>query len=241
MIEAAGLGLPRLGERGEQLFGAKQQVVEIHGAGGLQSVLVAAIGRGGQMLLVGLSQGGRLFRPNRGRFPAADEVEQIAGPKQPVGHLDLAQGRAGDPFLIAPVVDGKAGGIAELADVAAQDADAERMERGDFRPLLELFAQQGGGPFLHFVGRLVGEGDRQDAFGPDAVADQLGDAVGDHPRLAGSRPRQHQQWPRERVDGVVLGGIQVHAARETDNRQWAAAFDPRRGRREGKGRAEMTG
>ena len=210
MIEAAGLGLPRLGELAQKLLGHQQQVVEIHRAGGLQGVLVAAIGRGRQMLLVGLGQRGRLLRPDRGRLPAADEIEQIAGPQQPVGHLDLPQDRAGHALLIAPVVDGEVGRIAQLADVAAEDAHAERVERGDLRPLLELLAQQGGRPLLHLVGRLVGEGDGQNPLGPDAVADQLGDAIGDHAGLSGSRPRQHQQRPGKRVDGVVLGGVQVH-------------------------------
>ena len=83
-----------------------------------------------------------------------------------------------------------------------------------FGPLRQIgpvpFAQQGRGPLLHLVGRLVGEGDGQDPLRPRAVADQFGDAVGDHAGLSGSRPRQHQQRPGERVDGVVLGGVQVH-------------------------------
>ena len=62
MIEAIGLGLPRLGKLREKLLGAEQQVVEIDRAGGFQGVLVAAIGRGGQMLLVGLRGGGGILR-----------------------------------------------------------------------------------------------------------------------------------------------------------------------------------
>ena len=126
---------------------------------------------------------------------------------------------AGHAFLIAAVVDGEIGRIAQLADVAAEDADAERVEGRDFRPLFELLAQQGGGAFLHFVGRLVGEGDGQDSLGPNAVADQFGDAVGDDPGLSGSRPGQHQQRPGERVDGVVLGGVQVHRDRRRAGRR----------------------
>ena len=94
---------------------------------------------------------------------------------------------------------------------------------------VELFAQHGGGALLHLVGRLVGEGDGQDSLGADAVADQLGDAVGDDAGLAGSRPGQHQQRPGERVDGVVLGGIQVHRDRRhavagfPDGKRWQAS------------------
>ena len=68
-----------------------------------------------------------------------------------------------------------------------------KVEISGFRS--EPFAQQSGGALLHFVGRLVGEGDGQDAVRRRAVADQLGDAVGHHPRLAGAGPGQHQQRP----------------------------------------------
>ena len=208
-----------LGNRANSFLGAEQQVVEVDGPRGLQGVLITAVGRGRQVFFVGFGHRGRLFGPNRGRLPAADEIEQVARPEQPVGHLDFSQGHAGEPLLIAPVIDGKCGRIAKLANVAAQDADAQRMECGDLGPLLAFLAQQGRGPFLHLGGRLVGKGDGQDAFGLDAVADQLGDAVGHHPRLAGSRPRQHQQGARQRVHGVVLSVVQVHAARESDSGQ----------------------
>ena len=62
---------------------------------------------------------------------------------------------------------------------------------------------------LHFVGRLVGEGDGQNALGPDAVADQLGDAVGDDAGLAGARPGQHQQRPREGVTASCWAGLSL--------------------------------
>ena len=87
MIESVGLGLSRLGKVGEKFFGAEQHVVEIDGAGGLQGVLVAAIGGGGKMFAVGLRQRGGFVRPDGGRFPAADQIDQVAGPKHRVGTL----------------------------------------------------------------------------------------------------------------------------------------------------------
>ncbi len=85
MIEAVGLGFACLGKLGEEVFGAEQHVVKIESAGGFQGVLVAAITGGGKMLAVGLGQRGGLFRPDRRRFPAADQVDQIAGPEHRVG------------------------------------------------------------------------------------------------------------------------------------------------------------
>ena len=62
MIEAFGLRVADFGEAGEKFLGQQQQVVEIDGAGRLQGLLIAAIGRGGQMFLVGLGDGDRLAR-----------------------------------------------------------------------------------------------------------------------------------------------------------------------------------
>ena len=75
---------------------------------------------------------------------------------------------------------------------------------------VELLAQHGGGAFLHFAGRLVGESDGEDSLGTSAVANQFGDSVGDDAGFSGSCACQHQQRPCEGVDGVVLCGVQVH-------------------------------
>ncbi len=194
----------------EKLLGAEQQIVEVECAGGLQRVLIAAISGRGEMLLVGLGRGGRLLGANRGRFPASDEVEQVARPEKALGHFDFAQGGSGHALLIAAIVDGEVLRITQPPNVAAEDADAERMERRDFRPLRESLSQQHGRPLLHLVGGLVGKGDGQNPLRPDAVADQLGNAVSDDAGLSRARPGQHQQRPGERVDGVILGGVQIH-------------------------------
>ena len=109
---------------------------------------------------------------------------------------------------------------------------AERMEGRDFRLFGEPFAQQGRGPLLHFVGRLVGERDGEDSVRGDAMADQLGDAVGDDPGFSGPR-RQHQERPGKGVYGFGLGGIQVHHLDGT--RPAAGAKGGRGERREEKG------
>ena len=50
-------------------------------------------------------------------------------------------------------------------------------------------------PLPHLVGGLVGERQRQDLAGRDAVQQQVRDAVRDDPRLAAAGPRQNQQRP----------------------------------------------
>ena len=50
-----------------------------------------------------------------------------------------------------------------------QDADAERVERGDLRPFF-LLAEQAADPLLHLRRGLVGERDGQNALRPRACA-----------------------------------------------------------------------
>jgi hypothetical protein len=57
----------------------------------------------------------------------------------------------------------------------------------------------------HLARRLVGEGDREDLLGAGALGgDDVGDAVGEDPRLAAARAGEDQQWPVGRLDGAAL-------------------------------------
>ena len=71
------------------------------------------------------------------------------------------------------------------------------------------------GPLLHFAGRFLGERDGEDALRLRAAADQLGDAIGDDPRLAGARAGEHQQRPAERPHGVELRRVQIGRHRKS--------------------------
>ena len=95
--------------------------------------------------------------------------------------------------------------------MAAQNAHAERMEGGDLRLFARSFLPSRAADrcCISSAALLVKVTARMRSGG-DAVADQLGDAVGDHAGLARPGPGQHQQRPGKRVDGFDLGGIQVH-------------------------------
>ena len=65
-------------------------------------------------------------------------------------------------------------------------------------------------PLAHLARRLVGEGDGEDLVRPrPARGDEMGDAGGQHPRLADARAGQHQHRPVERLDGFELLGIEA--------------------------------
>ena len=63
---------------------------------------------------------------------------------------------------------------------------------------------------LHLVGGLVGERDGEDLERADAVlADEVGDAVGEHPRLARTGPGDDEQRAVHVGDGIALDGVQA--------------------------------
>ena len=111
------------------------------------------------------------------------------------------------PLLVLIVVDGEVGGEAESADFPAQDAHAGGVEGA--HPGQLLFAEEPRQPRLHLGGRLVGEGDRQDAPGRHlAFADQPGDPVGEGAGLAGAGARQDQQGAVAMLHRLALGGVE---------------------------------
>ena len=71
-------------------------------------------------------------------------------------------------------------------------------------------AQQPVEPLPHLLGRLVGERQGHDAARVDAhFLDQIGDAVGDDPRLAGPGPGEDEQGPLDVLGGFPLLGIEA--------------------------------
>ncbi len=93
--------------------------------------------------------------------------------------------------------------------VAAQHAGAQRMERAEPEALGGL-AEDGGDPFAHLAGRLVGEGDGQDLVGEGAFGQQdMGEAGGQHAGLAGAGAGEHQQRAIDGFDRLALFGIEA--------------------------------
>ena len=68
---------------------------------------------------------------------------------------------------------------------------------------------QGLDPFAHFAGGLVGEGQGEDLVGPDLRVEEMSDAAGDHPRLAGARACQYQKRSFDVGHGLDLCGRQI--------------------------------
>ena len=107
--------------------------------------------------------------------------------------------------------------------MAAQDADAERVKRGNQRRTRQdhsALRKQRSHPLLHLVGCLVGEGHRQDALRRHAARlDQIGHAVRYNAGLAAARSGENQQGAVGLLYRAALLGIEVF--KETGHADWA--------------------
>ena len=94
--------------------------------------------------------------------------------------------------------------------MAAQDADRERVEGAEPGHALDHAADEAADAGLHLARRLVGEGDGEDLVRAGAAGvQQVGDAGGQRPGLAGAGAGEHQHRAVERLDGGALGGVEV--------------------------------
>ncbi len=83
------------------------------------------------------------------------------------------------------------------------------MKRAQPLHALDHAADERADALLHFARGLVGEGDGQDLAGQRAPCRQdVGEARGEHPRLAGARARQHQHRAVERQHRLALALVQ---------------------------------
>ena len=211
----------------EHVDDVQEQVSEIAGVQRQQPVLVGAVER--HPLAV---EGLRLVRGDLLRCPGAvlpvvdDAVQHARGPALLVdvgGEDELLE----QPVLVVAVEDGEVRAQMQVARLAVhrhlpadefgvppQQLDADRMEGAEPRHPLDDAAgpaptRHPPQPLLHLARRLVGEGHGKDLVRPCLSGrHQVGDSRSQRPRLAGSRPREHQHGPVERLDRLQLRGVQ---------------------------------
>src|SRR5690606_16735610 len=110
--------------------------------------------------------------------------------------------------LIVVVVNGEGGIIAEAVDVRPQDAYAHGVESADPGPA-GIASRQLINPLAHLSGCLDGKGDGKELLRTNAyVADEMGYAVGNDPRLARSGPGDDQHGALRLENGFPLLFVQ---------------------------------
>ena len=139
---------------------------------------------------------GHPLRPEAAVFPAIDHRgEQPGRPALLVDILGLEQ-LFEQPDLIVGIEHGEGGLQVHELGVAPENLDADGMEGAEPRHALDHAADQLSDALLHLARGLVGEGDGEDLRrARPAQAQNMGDAGGEHARLAGAGAGQHQKRP----------------------------------------------
>ena len=126
--------------------------------------------------------------------------------------VEVAAYPVDEALRVRLVVDREARPVAEQRGLAAQDARARGVERRHPHAARDR-PDELRDPFLHLVGGLVGEGDRQDRErrGADLV-DEVRETVGEDPRLAGPGARDHEDRAGRQRDRFELRRVEADRA-----------------------------
>ena len=90
------------------------------------------------------------------------------------------------------VIDGKGGREPEHLRLAPEDACKKGMKGAHPQVPGQCRIHHGADALLHLIGRLVGEGQGQDAMGRNTQRKQVSNTVSEHPGLPGPRPGNDQ-------------------------------------------------
>ena len=158
----------------------------------------------------------------------ADLARQRLGREALGVEVELLEAALDEPPAVVLVVDREVALVAEALGLAAQEPRAHAVEGADPHGARD-------GPdealdaLLHLAGGLVGEGDGEDLVGLHVVRlDQVGDAVGEHARLAGAGAGEDQQRALEVRDGRALRLVEAGEQRMVRLRRTVASPAARR-------------
>ena len=188
----------------------QQQVAEIGGIQDFQPLLVQRI----ELAALAIGERLRLARRHARRvkpaiLPRVDLMREGAGGPALVVDVLGFQNLLHQPDLVVGVENGEGRFQANQFGVAAQYFRGNGMECAQPRHALRHRAGQVRDTFLHLARGLVGEGDGENFMGAGAGGgDDVGDAGGEHARLAGARPCQHQHRAVHRLNRLALLGVQ---------------------------------
>ena len=227
----------RVGEALEHLDGEHQHVVEVDGVRADQPLLVALVDLGDRLVVERGDAAHVLVRADQLVLRIRDLAVDAARREPLRVDAEVLEARLDDPDLVGLVVDREARAVAEPLRLAAQHATAGGVE-GEDPGRARLTTEHPLEPLAHLARRLVRERDREDLVRLHAVrADQVGDPVGQHARLAGARAGDDEQRPVDVENGLALGRIR---GRRGDRREVRRPRLDASGRPRGAGSAAGT-
>ena len=207
VLEALLVMLAQLLVARQQFVAAQQQFGKIHHAFAL--ALRVVFGEHFHLApRVGIV-GFHLVRAQPLLLAAADEVLHLARRIFLVVHVHRLHQALDGGKLVAGIEDLEGLRQVRLAVMRAQHAVAQSVESADPHAA-RVDRQHRRQARHHLLGRLVGEGHRENAVRADLPgADEIGDARGQHARLAAARPGQDQRGLGGKFDGGTLFGIET--------------------------------
>ena len=199
-----------IGKIAEQLVHQKQHIVEIERILQLEKLLIVLVNRRARLFEAVVGKAFRIGGEQQSVLPLADhrlhlgERESFAG---------VAPGRPGrllqQPLLVGVVGDREAGQVTELLRFAAQNPDAEAVERAERDPGRDLRVDELRKAFAHLARRLVRESHAENLLRGNSDRKHMGDPERDDPGLAGSGSGQHENRPVHGAGGIGLFGVQL--------------------------------
>ncbi len=183
----------------------QQEVAEIGGVHFEQALLIGAVEIG--RLAVGEIWpvlGADLVGGQAAILPALDRTQKRACRHHLVVEARGLKDLLGETKLIVGVENGEVLFEPDHLGMAAQDARRDGMERAEphaFATRADHLLE----PLAHFVRGLVGEGDGEHLARKGAAQiEEMREAGGEHPGLAGAGAGQHQNRTLQRLDGLAL-------------------------------------
>ncbi len=221
--EAAAVVLGDVREGAQQVDRRHDQVVEVERVGLAQPRLVHGVGLGEGLLEAVGGLGGEVLLVDQLVLQVRDLGAE--GLRRELLRVDVqvAADQGHQALGVGGVVDRERGREAELLRLAAQDADARAVE-GHHPHRVGTRADELLDALLHLARGLVGEGDREDLPGVHiALAEEVGDAVGEHAGLAGAGAGHDEQRGVRVNDGRALVLVQpVQEGRRVHHRAGGA-------------------
>ena len=204
----------QVGEVPEEDVGLEEQVVEVHRPGALETEVVSGIdlrdARPARLLVLphDVRVGRIVLRTDEVVLGAGDAAVDRVGLVELVVEAEALDHILDDAPAVLRVIDGEVGGVIDPLALDPEDAGKDGVE-GAHPDVARLgLAYNLADAALHLARGLVGEREGEDGERIDALVDEVGDAVGEDTRLAGTGSGDHHHGAFDVAGGGPLCVVQ---------------------------------
>ncbi len=199
IIEAGGIFVANILMLPEELIGKRQQIIEIHGIGLLAALHVShenltylrhlrpfVLLEDSRIALIGSSTHQVILRHRNLGMDGSRLILLII-------QSHLLHNRLDQRARVTFIIDGKVAVEADMLSLRSQDSGEDAVESTHIEMLGEVISHQFSDTFLHLSCRLVGKGERHDAPGFHALAQEISYLISKHTRLTRTCTGYHQR------------------------------------------------